>query len=247
VHNNFLALPSLERAAAGGPVIFAGDLTDSGSPLETRLVRSVVDTGRPFVMVSGNHDSDVLLRRLAAEGAVVLTQRGRLEPDGAHGPLVVRVDGLRVAGYSDPFERRRADRYRGTRNPEPTDAQKRAFADWAMPLVGRVDAIVVHEPALAELALDELRDHPPRRPIAFLVGHTHHAELETAENLVVLNGGTLGGGGTGNLDEHQPLGLAVLTYDAGGDFRPLAADLVELDPGDGSAKAERRRLDLGPR
>jgi hypothetical protein len=37
-----------------------------------------------------------------------------------------------------------------------------------------------------------------------------------------------------------------VTYLAGSGaarFRPLAADLVEIDPGDGSARAQRERLD----
>ena len=38
LHNNVLALPILERTAARGPVFFAGDLTDRGSPLEAALV-----------------------------------------------------------------------------------------------------------------------------------------------------------------------------------------------------------------
>ena len=48
----------------------------------------------------------------------MLTERGRLLPDGGYGAVVVRVGGLRVAGYSDPFERRRADGYRARREPE---------------------------------------------------------------------------------------------------------------------------------
>ena len=78
-----------------------------------------------------------------------------------------------------------------------------------------------------------------------LVGHTHKGELETSENLLELNGGTAGGGGTGNLEKNQPFGLAVLTYDDVGGFDPVAADLVEIDAGTGSARAERTRLDLG--
>jgi hypothetical protein len=34
-----------------------------------------------------------------------------------------------------------------------------------------------------------------------------------------------------------------MTYAAGGAFAPLAADLVEIDPGNGSATAKRFRLD----
>jgi predicted phosphodiesterase len=247
VHNNFLALPALERAAGGGPVVLAGDLTDSGSPLEVRLVRSVVGSGDPLVMVSGNHDSDTLLRRLAREGAIVLTQRGRLLPDGRLGEVVVRVGGLRMAGYSDPFQRRRAERYRAGEDPEPTEGQQRAFADWLRGLRGRVDVVVVHAPALAERALDEMRDDPPRQSLAILVGHTHEQDIGLSENLVVLNGGTLGGGGAANVDDDDPLGLAVLTYETTGGFRPLAADLVELDPATGSSKAQRRRLDQAVR
>jgi hypothetical protein len=34
MHNNLLAVPLIERTARGGPLFFAGDLTDRGSPLE---------------------------------------------------------------------------------------------------------------------------------------------------------------------------------------------------------------------
>ena len=45
LHNNVIALPALERAARGGPLLFAGDLTDKGSAIERALVRRVVDAG----------------------------------------------------------------------------------------------------------------------------------------------------------------------------------------------------------
>ena len=60
--------------------------------------------------------------------------------------------------------------------------------------------------------------------------------------MTVLNGGTIGGGGAGNFNENQPFGLAVLTYELR-PFQPLAADLVRINPRDGSANAERRLLD----
>ena len=37
-----------------------------------------------------------------------------------------------------------------------------------------------------------------------------------------------------------------MTYATGGSFTPLAADLVEIDPGNGSATAKRFRLDEPP-
>ncbi len=244
LHNNLLALPTLERAVRKGPLFFAGDLTSSGSPFEVALTRRVARIGDPFVFVTGNHDSDVLARRLAAAGAIVLTERGRLLPGGGLGDVVVNVDGLRVAGYSDPFERRRGERYRD-RGSEATESQQRAFADWLRPLAGRVDVVMTHSPALTELAVEELRADPPARPLAILTGHTHEPALRTSENLVEMNGGTVGGGGTGNLEKDQPFGLAVLARERSARFVPLLADTVQIDAQSGAAKAERSRLDLG--
>lgn len=243
LHNNLLALPTLERTVRGGPLFFAGDLTSSGSPFEVTLTRRVAQIGDPFVFVTGNHDSDVLARRLAAAGAIVLTQRGRLEPDGSLGPVVVEVEGLRVAGYSDPFERRRRGRYRD-RGSEATEEQQREFADWLRPLIGRVDVVMTHEPALTELAVEDLRANPPPRPLAILTGHSHVPALRTSENLLELNGGTAGGGGTGNLEKNQPFSLAVLVREPGAAFVPLLADTVEIDAQSGEARAERTRLRL---
>ena len=244
LHSNLLALPTLERAVDGGPLFFAGDVTSSGSPFEATLTRRVARLGRPLVFVTGNHDSDVLARRLAGAGAVVLTERGRLRADGTHGPVVVRVAGLRVAGYSDPFERRRADGYRDRYDEAaPAAERRRRFAGWLRPLVGDVDVVMVHSPGVAKLALRQLRAAPPARPLALLTGHTHRATVRTAPNLLELNGGTAGGGGVGNLDENQPFGMAVLTYSVAGGFAPLLADIVEIDAHSGAASAQRTPLD----
>jgi predicted phosphodiesterase len=243
IHNNILVLPSLAGAARGVPLFLAGDLTDRGSPLETAVAKRVVAAGHPVVFVSGNHDSDTLELGLARAGAIVLTRRGRLLADGSHGPRVVRVAGLRVAGYDDPFERRRGRRYVPLRRV--SEAQQSAFDAWLRGLV-RVDVVMVHEPALARLALQSLRRHPPGRPLVFLVGHTHVQALSVTRNLVELNGGTAGGGGTGNLAEHQDVGLAILSYRLEPTFLPLATDLVSIAPGSGAATARHEPLDLSP-
>ncbi len=243
LHNNLLALPALDRAVGRRPLFFAGDLTSSGSPFEFTLVRRIVGIGHPFVFVSGNHDSDALVRRMALAGGIVLTERGRLRADGSYGRLVVRVAGLRVAGYSDPFERRARERFRDRGEPRPTPEQQEEFRDWLRPLLGRVDVVMVHSPALAEEAAEELRRIPPARPLVLLTGHTHVAEFRSSTNLVELNGGTVGGGGTGNLEKSQPFGLAMLIYAREDGFEPAAADLVEIDGHGGSAKAERFRIE----
>jgi hypothetical protein len=65
-----------------------------------------------------------------------------------------------------------------------------------------------------------------------------------SDRLTVLNAGSVGGGGTGNLSEQTgKIGLARMTYDMTGTFAPLAVDLIQIDPGNGEAQAQRFRLD----
>ena len=242
LHNNLLALPALERAVAGGPLVFAGDLTDRGSPFESALTARVARAGDPVVFVPGNHDSDVLVQQLADAGVIVLGRDGRLLEGGRRGGVVQRVGGLRMAGYESPNVRLRRERYRD-RGAEISDAQREDFADWLRPLVGKVDVVVAHEQGLVETALEELRRDPPASPIAMLSGHTHIASAQASRNVVELNGGSAGGGGTGNLADDQPFGLAVLLFERGEAFVPRFADTVEIDADSGAARAERLPLE----
>ena len=63
--------------------------------------------------------------------------------------------------------------------------------------------------------------------------------------MTIVNGGSIGGGGTGNLAEEDTtdVGIARVVYTAEPSFRPLAVDLVSIDPSSGSATARRERLD----
>ena len=203
----------------------------------------VVNAGTQLVFVSGNHDSDVLERKLARNGAIVLTRAGRLNGDGSTGDLVVRVGGLRIAGYDDPLKRLARERY-ADNGATYTEAEQQAFATWLQALAGRVDVVMVHAPGLARLAVEALRADPPATPLLIVWGHTHTPELDDEGTLTTLNPGSLGGGGTGNLaDGGGDIGLARLIYRTTPSFDPLAADLVQIDPGTGSAQAQRHRLD----
>ena len=243
LHNNVIALPALERAARGGPLLFAGDLTDRGSKLERSLVMRILKAGTQLVFVSGNHDSDATERQLAHAGAIVLTRAGRLKDDLTTGPVVTRVGGVRIAGYDDPLKRLYAERY-ADRGATPTEADQQAFAAWLAKLRGKVDVVMVHEPGLAKLAVEQLRADPPAQPLVIVWGHTHKAELQQFGTVTTLNPGSVGGGGTGNLAEAGgEIGLARLIYRTSPRFAPLAADQVQIDPGTGAAQAERHRLD----
>ena len=244
LHNNIVSIPILERTAARGPVFFAGDLTDRGSPVEASLVRRVVRTGKPFVFVPGNHDSDQLSQRLARDGAVVLTRTGRENSTGeTSGHPIVDINGIRVAGYDDPFERRSGEGFADRYNRTPDAAELERFATWLRPIRDDVDIVMVHNPALLPNALDELDAEQRPRPLLFFVGHTHHSELTRRPGATIVNAGTVGAGGTGNLLENSKVGIARVTYETQPTFTPLAADLIEIDPGTGNATARRERLD----
>lgn len=243
LHNNTVALSVLERAVGDGPLFFVGDLTDRGSPLETNLVRRVAHLGDPFVFVSGNHDSDYLSQELADEGAMVLTRRGRLKADGTFGPIINKAAGLRVAGYEDPFERKLADSFADVYETPMPPAEQYEFVQWLRPLIGKVDVVMVHESGLLGTALQVLKDEPPQSPIVFLVGHTHKTALAKQPGVTVINGGSIGAGGTGNLGESTPLSLARFVFTTQPSFQPLAADLVSIDPGTGNSSARREILE----
>jgi predicted phosphodiesterase len=194
--------------------------------------------------VSGNHDSDYLSRALAGEGAIVLTRHGRMREDGTTDHrLVHNIKGLRVAGYDDPYERRSAESFKDRYNAAPDPAEQDKFTGWLMRLIGKVDVVMVHEPALIAPALLVLKDEPPEKPLVFLVGHTHTAALNKQPGVTVINGGSIGAGGTGNLTEKTSLGVARFVFTLRPSFQPLAADLVSIDPGTGSSSARRERLD----
>jgi hypothetical protein len=243
LHNNVLALPTLERATRGLPLVFAGDLTDKGTPLEASLVQRIARMGKPTVVVGGNHDSDTLLKDLAADGAVVLTQFGRLHADGSHGPMVVRVGGLRMAGYTDPFLRRAGQAYEDRFRVGLTNAAVEEFRRWFATIEDKVDVVVVHEPQVAAGVLEDLRRTPPDHPIMILDAHTHHLFLQADPNLLEVNGGTIGAGGTGNLTDRSNYSLAIVTYRLQPTPLALAVDQVTIDPGSGGASARRVRVD----
>jgi hypothetical protein len=185
----------------------------------------------------------VLERKLARTGALVLTRSGRLRGNGTtDGRIVQRAAGLRIAGYDDPLKRLASDGY-ADNGATYTEAEQQRFADWLAPLRGKVDVVMVHAPGLAALATAALRDDPPATPLVLVEGHTHKAALETLGPVTVLNAGSVGGGGTGNLADGGDIGLARLTFTRQPTFVPRAADLVEIDPGDGTAQARRFRLD----
>jgi predicted phosphodiesterase len=236
LHSNSLVLPVLEDYAASKTVFLVGDFAQLGSEHEWWIVEPVAELGARVVTVSGNHDSEPLMRRLASKGVIVLTRSGELRPDGSRdGRPVVPIDGLLVAGYDDPLT---GDGDIGGHVLEITGeamrAQERAFVAWFLALPERPDVVLVHQHGLAHALLESLGSDGER--VLILTGHDHEQHLEVEGPHVLVDGGTLGAGGPLAIGQ-QPVGFAQLHFAEAGQL--TAVDLVDIEPISGSGSARR--------
>jgi predicted phosphodiesterase len=238
IHSNQLVLPVLQRYAGDYPVFLAGDFAQLGTSLEEAVAPAVARLGETVVAVSGNHDSHSLMLALARAGVTVLTRDGRLLPSGAvQGPPVVGIGGLTVAGYDDPLERAGPDigEHVLELSPERFEEEARAFVDWFARLPFRPDVVLIHQHGLAHALLDHL-EAGGGSPVFIFTGHDHEAHYHRAGDHLLLDGGSLGAGGPFAIGE-APAGFALLHLDA--DLRPLALDLIEVEPLSGQGSVRR--------
>ena len=245
IHSNPLPLRAFGRYAKGKPIFLVGDFSQLGTAYEASIADDVAGLGPTIVAVSGNHDTLPLMKRLAARGVTVLRNDGVLDRQGrvVPGP-VITVDGMTVAGCSDPLEASTDDVRRA-----PAGAAGRRLH------VGRRPAGAVVRRAAAtaaDRARPPARARPraarPRRraagptPVVILTGHDHLQHMERVGRSLLVDGGTLGAGGVFAVGE-MPAGFIDLRLDAS--FTPISSDMVQIEPvsGDGSA----RRVVFDPR
>ena len=248
LHNNTLAVQSLEALGDGDePVFFVGDFAHQGSEGEARIVAPRLgELGPRVIAVSGNHDSALLMRRLAASGITVLTGSGRLRSDGTTtGEPIIEVMGMKVAGVADPLE------WQGDNPTDPErifsfserpdgdaefDAAAQRIVDWFDALPERPDVVLIHNDGLAkEFGLAMLERGPQQRLIV-LTGHDHKQRVDRYGDVVVVNSGTVGAGGVLGVGS-QKIGLGELRFGAAGALQ--AVDLIQAEPLSGGAQAER--------
>lgn len=248
LHGNKLVLAPLKRLFSGSPIYFAGDFGQRGSRAEARtLVPQVKALGSPLVAVSGNHDSSYFMRRLATAGVVVLTQRGRLLPNGKTDRRPVQeIAGLRTSGFSDPLEWRGSDPddprriFSFSERPDADRAYaaaRKELLDWFLGLRPSPQVVLVHQNGLAQSLAEALQERGYRRPLLILTGHDHKQHIDRYREIFVVDGGTVGAGGVFGVGS-QSVGVAQLHL-AGNSSTPRAVDLVTVEPVSGAATADR--------
>jgi len=249
LHGNSLVLGPLARLFADTPIVFAGDFGHSGSAEEAQaLVPRIERLGSPVVAVSGNHDSSLFMRRLAAAGVIVLTERGQLRPDGQpDDDPVVEVGEFKIAGIGDPLEwtRPRPDdpervfsfSERPDGEKEYALAEQRAI-DWFEELPERPDIVVIHQNGIAQALARHLSAQPDPQPVVVLTGHDHEQHLDRYfGDVVAVDAGTVGAGGLLGAGQEY-VGLAEVHF-RGSPVRLRSVDLISFNPVSGGAEAER--------
>jgi len=247
LHGNALVVEPLSRLIGDSPLLLAGDFGQRGGEAEAALLAPRFSAlGSEIVAVSGNHDTDRLMRRLSREGMTVLTDQGRLSPEGeVVPPPVIHVEGLLVAGFPDPLE------YRGE-EPDAEDRvvgldqipdAERVVAEWEADLLAwfrglprAPDLVLVHQDRLAQALAESLWRDGYDAPLVIATGDDHRQHVDRYGSILVVNGGTLGAGGVFGAGT-QAIGFAHLHLDRAGSLRSV--DLIAVEPFSGSAQARR--------
>lgn len=247
LHDNVFVLRAARSFLADQPVFWAGDFGHAGDETEAQLLAGVARMGRPVVAVSGNHDSELIMRKLAEGGAIVLNRAGRLSADGTvTGPPVIRVAGLRVAAFDDPLEDHGDDPgdpqriFSFSELPDGAARLRQAeqeLIDWFDALPVRPDVVIVHQNAMAQALAGELASRKRQRPLTILTGHDHKQHVDPYGPVTVVDGGTVGAGGQFGVGREK-VGFAQLAFGRrSGTLK--TADLVQVEPTSGTAQAER--------
>ena len=254
LHSNLPIISSLEAFVDGEPFILAGDFGVSGSEEEASTTSPhIAALTDEVIAVSGNHDSSILMDELAADGVNVVGSDGVLGPDGIwEEDEFVEVEGLRVAGFSDPLEWEGSDPASSGRIfsfPEFEDGDeqlaqaKEDVVAWFDALPEAPDILLVHQNSLAQHLAAAIADGYSQ-PLTIVTGHNHFQAIDRYAGgpITVVNAGTLGAGGPFRVGQ-ESAGLGELHF-SDLDASLQSVDLIQIEPLSGQAQAERIVLDV---
>jgi hypothetical protein len=149
----------LARATHPAIVLSSGDDTVNGTAVERICIRreAVISNGVPFLVATGNHDSDVTEAQMRGVGMTVL--------DGQ----VVSAARLRVLGDDDPEHNVpfSVDRVKDRPESEVQMAQRLINVAEGK----HTDALLVHQPAAARVIMDK-----PDPPVPLVLWGHYHAQ-----------------------------------------------------------------------
>jgi predicted phosphodiesterase len=149
----------LAHATEPSIVLSSGDDTVNGTAAERGCIRreAAIPDGVPFVVATGNHDSDVTEAQMRRVGMTVL--------DGQ----VVEEAGLNVLGDDDPEHNIPFSVDRVKERPESEEDMAQRLVDVARDR--DTDVLLVHQPVAARVIMDA-----PNLPVPLVLWGHYHAE-----------------------------------------------------------------------
>jgi predicted phosphodiesterase len=147
----------LARVTKPSVVLSSGDDTVNGTAAERGCIRreAAISNGVPFLVATGNHDSDVTEAQMRATGMTVL--------DGQ----VAETEGLSVLGDDDPEHNIPFSVDRTIDRPESEEQMAQRLVDLAR--AKHTDVLLVHQPVAARVIMNSA--NPPTSLV--LWGHYH--------------------------------------------------------------------------
>ena len=183
IHDNVFGARAAARLAAGGgepvdAVLFAGDLTDTGTAQEAQLFLRVFGRVRsPVLLVGGNHEDAPALRVFRNAGYRLL-----------HDSTVV-VSGVRILGASDPVA---AEPQTASDVPALIAAGIRLDALWRL-ADPRPQLLLVHDAREAADTIASAQAAGTALLVAY--GNDHVAGVSSDDGVVQVDAGTAGASG----------------------------------------------------
>ena len=249
LHSNLPILSSLSSFVGQEPFVLAGDFGVSGSEAEAEAISPrIAELTGEVVAVSGNHDSSLLMERLAEDGISVVGTDGVLGSDGVYEGGSIEVEGLEIVGFSDPLEWQGPDPATSERIysfPEFDDgdeqfaAAKEDVVAWFEGLASEPDIALIHQNSIAQHLAATLAEDGYSQPLTIVTGHNHFQAFDryASGQINVVNAGTLGAGGPLRFGQ-ESAGLGELHF-AETDATLRSIDLIQIEPLSGQARAER--------
>jgi Icc-related predicted phosphoesterase len=223
IHNNPAAFDLLQELIANFKVrlvIDTGDLTDYGTAVEAEILPRIDQLNIPYLFVPGNHDSPLILERLAKLPGVKVLDSGSYT-----------VEGLTITGIADPA----STRYNSdVAPPEELEKTAAALSEQVAGMAEAPDIVAVHERIFAADLIGKV-------PL-ILHGHDHKYSFSEVRGTAIVDAGTTGAAGLrGLVKEGVPYSASVLYWkkDDQGELRLHAIDSIRINGAAGRLTIER--------
>lgn len=217
-------ISSITKAFKIDMIIDTGDLTDFGSPLETKFAQQLGTIDLPYLFCPGNHDTPEITEFIEnLPHAQVLEDR------------ILEVAEIKILGNPDPLSA--SDSVTEEDQEKLSFMQQNQIHTLMAHTNDQPDIVVVHNNKVAA----QLDGFFP----LVVTGHNHKQSIRISDGSVILNPGTTGAAGVRGLyGQGDTPYSAVILYMRPGE-RAIAVDIIKYVPASHNFLIERKLLSPG--